>query len=244
MNLSISETCVDRHLHRYVYKGQVNPLDVPGRYFRIIAWVVRRILPLREVQPLSSLAEQPCIILCRHRNMRGPFYTISRWGGRYLRPWIYYPFCFRKEFYQQMYGYTLTERLHFPKPLAMFASWLLSIVVTPLMASLGAIPVYRNDSRIRETFRQSLDLLEQGCNIIIFPDVDYTNNGKVGDVYEGFFMLERMYHKKTGRHLPFVPVQLDTKQKSLRFGNPVSFTDANFNEERQRVLDAILQQWQ
>ena len=160
-----------------------------------------------------------------------------------MRPWVYYPFCSREAFYKHMYGYTLTQRLHFPKPLAIFCSWALSILVPPLIASLGGIPVYRNDSRIRDTFRQSLDLLEQGCNILIFPDVDYTSNDAVGDVYDGFFMLERMYHKKTGKHLPFVPVHLDTKQKTMRFGNPVCFTDENLNQEKLRVKDAIVNQW-
>ena len=218
-------------------------MDIPGRYFRIVRTILKIVMPLKVVQPLSSLKETPCVLLCRHRNMRGPFYSIVRYGGEHVRTWVYHPFCFVETYYDQMYNYTLTERLHFPKPLAHLGALLMSRIVTPLINSLGAIPVYRNDGRIRETFRLSLDQLEQGRSILIFPDVDYTSNEGVGDVYDGFFMLERMYHKKTGRHLPFVPVHLDTKAKSLTFGQPVSFTDAPFATEKERVKEDILRQW-
>ena len=200
-------------------------------------------MPLRTVQPLSELDVQPCVILCRHRNMRGPFYSIVRWGGEQTRTWVYHPFCARQTFYDQMYGYTLTERLHYPDWLAKICAHFMAAVITPLINSLGCIPVYRNDGRIRETFRLSMEQLEQGRNILIFPDVDYTSNDTVGDVYDGFFMLERMYYKKTGQHLPFVPALLDTKAKSLTFGKPVCFTGGNFNAEKEAVKEAILSQW-
>lgn len=218
-------------------------MDVPGRYFRIVRWILKVFMPLKVVQPLSDLQEQPCVILCRHRNMRGPFYSIVRWGGKDVRTWVYHPFCAQKPFYDQMYGYTLTKRLHFPDPLARFCSWFMSIVVPPLINSLGGIPVYRNDGRIRETFRLSLDQLEQGRSILIFPDIDYTSNDAVGELYDGFFMLERMYYKKTGRHLPFVPALLDTKAKSLTFGKPIVFGEGAFNAEMAKAKETLLEQW-
>jgi len=200
-------------------------------------------MPLRTVQPLSDLKEQPCVLLCRHRNMRGPFYSIVRWGGKDVRTWIYHPFLKKDTFFEQMYGYTLTKRLHFPDWLARIGARVMSAVIPPLITSLGGVPVYRSDGRIRETFRISMEHLEKGRSILIFPDVDYTSNEGVGDVYDGFFMLERMYYKKTGRHLPFVPVHLDTKARSLTFGKPVSFTDAPVASEKERVKEDILVQW-
>jgi len=200
-------------------------------------------MPLRIVQPLDELKVQPCVLLCRHRNMRGPFYSIVRWGGEKTRTWVLHPFCAKQTFYDHMYHYTLTERLHYPDWFARFGAWFMAAVVPPLINSLGGIPVYRHDGRIRETFRLSLEQLEQGRNILIFPDIDYTSNDTVGDVYDGFFMLERMYFRKTGRHLPFVPVHLDTKAKSLTFGTPVTFSDGNFNAEKEIVKEKILSQW-
>lgn len=194
-----------------------------------------------KVDKLDQLP-QPCVLLCRHRNMRGPVYTIMHWAGQ-ARPWIYWPFFTKADFYQQMYGYTLTKRLGWPDGLAKAMARLLSCIIPPLISSFGGIPVYRNDARIRETFRRSIEQLEQGRDIMIYPDVDYTSNEDVGAVYDGFFMLERMYFRKTGRHLPFVPVHLDTHRRTLKFGEPVVFTDANFNEEKERVKNAILAQW-
>lgn len=196
---------------------------------------------MRKVEPLKKL-DAPCVILCRHRNMRGPVYSIIHWAGD-ARPWVFWPFLSRDSFFEQMYGYTLTKRLHWPEKLARPAAELLSRIIPPLIVSLGGIPVFRNDSRIRETFRLSMEQLEQGRHIMIYPDVDYTSNEDVGTVYDGFFMLERMYFKKTGRHLPFVPVHLDTHRRVMRFGRPVCFADGNYNEEKERVKEEILSQW-
>lgn len=216
---------------------------VPGRYFRFVRWLLKLLMPLKTVQPISELPGQPCVILCRHRNMRGPFYGIVRWGGEKVRTWIYHPFFSKDALYEQLYGYTLTKRLHYPDLLARFCAWFMSLIVPPLIHSLGGIPVYRNDGRIRETFRLSLEQLEQGHNILIFPDIDYTSNEDVGEVYDGFFMLERMYHKKTGKHLPFVPALLDTSKKALTFGRPVCFGDESFATEKERVKEELLSRW-
>ncbi len=216
-------------------------MTVPGRYFRIIRRIIKIFAPMRKVDSLEKL-DGPCVILCRHRNMRGPVYSIVHWAGP-ARPWVFWPFLQKESFYDQMYGYTFTKRLGYPDWLAKFGAWLLSNTVPALIQSLGGIPVYRNDSRIRETFRFSMEQLEAGRHIMIYPDVDYTSNEDVGAVYEGFFMLERMYFRKTGRHLPFVPVHLDTHKRTMHFGTPVTFTNANFNDEKERVKNEILAQW-
>lgn len=217
-------------------------MAVPGIYFRIVSRIVKIFAPMCRVDRLSALKE-PCVLLCRHRNMRGPVYSIVHWAGP-ARPWIFWPFFAKESFYAQMHGYTLTKRLRWPKGLASACAWLLSLIVPPLIGSLGGIPVYRNDSRIRDTFRQSMDRLSQGKHIIIYPDVDYVSNEDVGAVYEGFFLLERMWHKQTGKHLPFVPVHIDTHKRTMRLGTAVVFDDGDFAGQRERVKNEILRQWQ
>ena len=212
-----------------------------GRYYRILRAIVKPFFFLRHVDSVSGL-DTPCILLCRHRNMRGPFATILHYADS-ASPWIYYPFCEKKTFFDQFYGYTLTTRLHWPKPLAYPAARLLSALVPPLIRSFGGIPVYRKESNLRTTFRLSLNALLSGRSIMIYPDIDYTSNNGIGNIYEGFFLLERLYFQKTKRHLPFVPVHLDTHAHTMQFDTPVIFGDGPYAEEKAAALEKILQAW-
>lgn len=218
-------------------------MELPGRYYKIISRIVRAVYPLKDVEPLSKL-DTPCVLLCRHRNMRGPFATILHYADN-ASPWIFYPFCEKDAYYKQMSGYTFSTRLGWPLPLAKAVAWPLSRVAVPLINSLGGIPVYRQDARIRETFRISVDHLCSGRSVMIYPDIDYiANTTSIGDIYDGFFMLERLYFKKTHRHLPFVPVHLDTKKRRMWFGDPVVFGDGTFSDECAKAKEAIIRQWQ
>lgn len=217
-------------------------MDKPGRYFRTVRAIAKVLKPVKYVQPASDLP-MPCVLLCRHRNLRGPIYTIINMTDN-SRPWIYYPFCEKETFFAQMYGYTLTKRLNWPKWCAWIVARLAAALIPSLIHSMGGIPVYRNDGRIRETFRLSLDALSKGGNILIYPDIDYTSTSDtVGEIYDGFFLMERMYHRQTGRHLPFVPVHLDVKRKRLTFGKSVVFGDGDFSAEKEKAKEEILRQW-
>ncbi len=89
-----------------------------------------------------------------------------------------------------------------------------------------------------------MDTLLSGRSIMIYPDIDYTaNTDSVGSIYDGFLMLERLYFKKSGRHLPFVPVHLDTKNRRMWFGEPVVFGEGSFTDELRIAKEAILSQW-
>ncbi len=216
-------------------------MKLPGMYFRIAGPIIRLFFPMR-AERLAGL-DTPCVLLCRHRNMRGPVNTVLHYAYD-ASPWIYYPFCEKDTFFSHMYGYTMTERLHWPKWLAYPFLKFLTAVTVPLFKSFGCIPVYRGDSHIRETFRISVDTLLSGRSIMIYPDIDYTaNTDSVGSIYDGFLMLERLYFKKSGRHLPFVPVHLDTKNRRMWFGEPVVFGEGSFTDELRIAKEAILSQW-
>ena len=78
------------------------------------------------------------------------------------------------------------------------------------MRSMGAIPVHRGTARIGTTFKESVAALQAGDSILIFPDVDYTDGSEgIGEIYDGFLLLERFWRKASARPLRFVPLRLD-----------------------------------
>ena len=106
---------------------------------------------------------------------------------------------------------------------------------------MGAIPVHRGTARIGTTFKESVAALQAGDSILIFPDVDYTDGSEgIGEIYDGFLLLERFWRKASARPLRFVPLRLDADARRIVEGAAVSFDrTAPWKSEMVRVREAL-----
>ena len=112
-----------------------------------------------EIDPPSG----PTVYVCSHGNMAGPLATLC-WLPFPVRPWVFHVFTDRKTCYEQFSGYTFSKRFGLPQPLANFLAAVVSGYVSTLMASTGAIPVYRGSVHIGATFRETTAALQAGDN--------------------------------------------------------------------------------
>lgn len=129
---------------------------------------------------------------------------------------------------------------------AFLPSLIASLIVPLICSPKQTIPVYRNDAEAIKTIRASLDALKNGRNLLIFPNVDYTNvaNSEKHVIYDGFLCLEKLYYKTTGRHLKFIPLTIDENSKTVNEKSAISFNGSiPFNEEMsivsKKIADAI-----
>ena len=112
-----------------------------------------------------------------------------------------------------------------------------------VLTRFGVIPVNRQDpSKLISTMRQSVAALEQGQNLVIFPEIglpEYSMTS-VTEFYSGFAMLGKLYHRKTGKILRFCPCYIDEQHHEIRFGEMVTYDpEADSREETQRVSDEL-----
>lgn len=111
-----------------------------------------------------------------------------------------------------------------PGPVAALAAWGASGYVSVLMKSMCAIPVYRGTPRVGSTFKETVAALQAGDSVLVFPDVDYTDSSDgIGEVYDGFFLVERFWRRASAETLRFVPLRLDAAARRITAGEPVSF---------------------
>ena len=87
-----------------------------------------------------------------------------------------------------------------------------------------------------------MDTLLAGGNLLIFPDVGYSDvSGTAGQFYEGYLHLCKEYYKKTGQNLPIVPVCTPRNANALIFGEPIVPDGSRpFAQERERVAGEIV----
>ena len=110
--------------------------------------------------------------------------------------------------------------------IAPFASWALSKADT--------IAVYK-DGRIVHTFKETVEKLNEGNNIIIFPECPTEFNDIVNEFQDKFVDVARLYYKKHNKELSFVPMYNAAKLKTIVIGKPIKF-DASMPVEEQRKI--------
>lgn len=182
----------------------------------------------------------PTVYVCSHNNLLGPL-AVQAWLPFAARPWALHVFLDREACEKQYREYTFSKRFGLPAPIAAFLAWLVSGYVSALMSSMGALPVYRGTVKIGKTFKETVAALRSGDSVVIFPDIDYTDSSSgIGEIYDGFLLLERFWRKESEEPLRFVPLRLDAGTRHISEGRAVTFDrNVGWKTDMHRVRDAL-----
>ncbi len=199
---------------------------------------VKLFYPKTELVGLEHLPAEPCIIVSNHCQVHGPIVSELYFPGNrciwcagemmHLKEVPDYAF---QDFWSRKPGYS---------------RWfyrILSYVMAPLCVCVfncaDTIGVYR-DKRIISTFRDTLARLEEGANVIIFPEHSEPYNHILCDFQEGFVDAARFYYKQTGKCLQFVPMYLAPSLHRMVLGKPTAFRpDSPIKAERTRICSYL-----
>ena len=92
------------------------------------------------------------------------------------------------------------------------------------------------------SFKNTIKILDQGGSIIIFPEHDVKRNNIIYDIQQNFVDVAKLYYKKTGKAIKFVPMYVSPSLKGIYLGEPVQFCpDAPIEEERRRVCNYLME---
>ena len=121
---------------------------------------------------------------------------------------------------------------------------LLSYIIAPFSVCIfnnaDTIAVY-HDTRIVSTFKNTVKHLQDGSHIVIFPEHDVPHNHILCQFQDKFIDVAKLYYKRTGKELSFVPLYLAPKLKRMYLGTPIRFCAENpIEEERQRICRYLM----
>lgn len=199
---------------------------------------------------IHPLDDNPLVFLCNHGELYGPI-VCKLYIPVPVRAWTISMMMYdRREVTKYVYDNTYSKQTYLPvfvrKLVASFIGWL-SVNV---MNQIESIPVYRESPmKLRETVRKSIEALEAGDNLLIFPespehDERYEREG-IGKIAPGFVMLADAYWKRTGKKMRFMPMYANKKERSLIFGTEVVYEPENgFKNEQMRILSEVENQIQ
>jgi len=213
-----------------------------GNLFLLTRGILRIKGPRLTVQ--GALPRRPVVFVGHHQNLKGAL-AVMVWLRIPVRLWMLEVFCEEDSCYHQYADYTFTARFGIFTPLAKVAAFIASRYVPRLGKAMRVIPVYRNPQQALDvTFAQTVDALCNNENIVIFPDIDYSNDGSgMESMYTGFIHLEKYYYQRRQRHLIFVPIRLDEETNTLQLGKPISAREGEpFGKAKRRIEAELLAQ--
>ncbi|MFC4411731.1 hypothetical protein ACFOZY_15175 [Chungangia koreensis] len=211
-----------------------------GKTFLLVRGTVRLVYPTyRLPSPLHE--EGPIVYVSHHQNFFGPF-ILMLWLPIPVRLWVFHVFFHKETGFEQLYNYTFTKRFNLMPWLAKYLSYPLAAAFSAFYQSARAIPVYRQSKKVIHTFRESVQAMQQGERLLIFPDIDYADDSSgTKDLYNGYLYIERYYYKATGEHIRFVPLYVSKERKTITAGEAIQFRDGKeFKEELSYVNEEIM----
>lgn len=209
--------------------------------YRLIKAAVQAVYPKIKVVGEENLPPEPVVYVGNHSQMNGPIacelYTP---GEHYI--WCAGQMMDKKEVPAYAYQDFWSEK---PKAVRWFYK-LLSYIIAPLsqlvFTNANTIGVY-HDAKIITTFKKTVTALQEGASVVIFPEHHVPRNNIICEFQDRFIDVAKLYYKRTGKALAFVPQYLAPSLKTMYLGKPIRFQpDAPLEEERRRICEYLMEQ--
>ncbi|MBO4987655.1 MAG: 1-acyl-sn-glycerol-3-phosphate acyltransferase [Lachnospiraceae bacterium] len=206
--------------------------------FKIIKGFVRLFYGKMEIIGLENLPKNHAIIVGNHTQMNGPI------AGELFLPQNCYTWCAgqmmnRKDVPEYAFNDFWSQKPKWTHPFYKILSHLIAPLADHIFNNARTIPVYR-DMRIMGTFKETIRMLEEGANILIFPEKDEKNNNILYQFQENFVDVAMLYYKKTGVELTFVPLYIAPSMKKMYIGSGIVFDSQKPIEvEKKRIIDCM-----
>ncbi len=208
--------------------------------------IIRRVYRHRlvGVQRIRPNTDNPIIFLCNHGELYGPMIAVS-----YLpvpvRAWSISNIMGDPEkVFQYIYKYTFKDNQRFPRPIRAPLARVVARLCVWAMNQLECIPVYRDQpGQLIKTFRESVEAMQAGDNLLIFPenpnaqgqDHGYEQGG-LGELFSGFAMLAPVYYNRTGKCCRFLPMYANKQTRVITFGEEIVYRPgSDRQEEAERI---------
>lgn len=209
--------------------------------FKFIRGLVRLFYPPVKTEGTENIPEEPVIFVANHCHMHGPIV------GELYMPGKPYIWCAGQMMHlEDVPDYAFRDFWGYKPRRSRWFYRILSYMIAPLSVCIfnnaRTIGVY-HDARIVSTFKKTVEVLGNGKSVLIFPEKDANHNHILCEFQEKFIDVAKLYYKRTGKCLQFVPVYLAPSLKKVCIGKPTRFQpDLPMDQERRRICDYLMEE--
>ena len=206
--------------------------------FKTIRWIIGLFYKRRKFVGIENISNEPSLIIGNHAQVHGPLacelYFPSK---KYI--WCIGQMMKIKEVPSYAYEDFWSNKPKSVRWIFKIISYIIAPIASWALSKADTIAVYK-DARIVHTFKETVEKLAEGNNVIIFPECAKEFNEIVNEFQDKFIDVARLYYKKTGKEISFVPMYNAAKIKTIIFGNPIKFNvNKPIDEQRKIICDYL-----
>lgn len=213
----------------------------PSRLYSVIKWAVKTCYPKIQVVGKENLPEEPAMIVGNHAQMNGPICCELYFpGDRYT--WCAAEMMHLKAVPAYAYKDFWSKKPKYIRPFYKLLSYIIAPLSVCVFNNARTIGVY-HDARIITTFKQTVQRLQEGSSVVIFPEHDAAHNHILCQFQDKFIDIAKLYYRRTKKELVFVPLYIAPTLKKMYLGKPIRFCAENpMEEERRRICDYLMKE--
>ena len=206
--------------------------------FRILRWFLRIFYGKMKVEGTENLPLRDTVIIANHTQMNGPI------ACEFFLPENYYTWCAgemmsMKEVPSYAFNDFWSQKPKRSQPFYRMLSYLIAPLAVCIFNDARTLKVYK-DHRSLYTFKESINRLKEGSNLVIFPEKDEKCNNIIYEFQKNFVDVARLYYKKCGKKLTFVPMYIAPKLRTMYIGKGIEFDpDVEHEEEKDRITEYL-----
>ena len=210
-----------------------------AKLFALIKGTVKLCYPKTEVIGGENLPDEPVIIVGNHCQMNGPIIgELYVPGEPYI--WCAGEMMHKKDVPAYAFQDFWSQKPKWTHPFYRLLSYIIAPLSVCVFNNARTIGVY-HDSRILSTFKSTVKVLQAGKSVVIFPEHDVKYNHIVYDFQDKFVDIAKLYYKKTGKELSFVPMYIAPKLQKIYLGKPIQFCgEEPMDAERSRICSYLM----
>lgn len=213
----------------------------PSLLYRLIRGSVKLFYPKMEVVGAENLPQGEAIIVGNHTQMNGPI------ASELYMPGKHYIWCAGQMMHLKEVPAYAYQDFWSGKP--KYSRWfykLLSYIIAPFSVCIfnnaHTIGVY-HDARILSTFKSTVAKLQEEARVVIFPEKDEDYNHILCRFQDKFVDVAKLYYKRTGKEIAFVPLYIAPALHKMYLGKPIFFcADNPMEEERSRICRCLMEE--
>ena len=207
--------------------------------FRVIRGLVWLFYPKMTVVGRENLPEDACIVVGNHTQMNGPICGELYFPGK-RKIWCAHQMMYLKEVPAYAFQDFWSSKPKWTHWFYRLLSYIIAPVSSCVFNNANTIAVFR-DNRLITTFKQTIAELENGGNVIIYPECYEPHNHIVYQFQDKFIDVAKLYYKRTGKAVSFVPMYIAPALKTMYIGKPTAFNpDVPMEQERQRIANYLM----
>lgn len=208
--------------------------------YRMITATVRFFYRKMTVVGGEHLPEAPCVIVSNHAKMNGPIACELYFPGKHYT-WCIGDMMHREDVADYAFQDFWSKKPAWIRWYYRLLSHLIAVPSEYIFTHANTIAVYK-DGRALSTFKNTVKRLSEGANVIIFPEHEEAYNHILCDFQDKFVDVARLYYKRTGKALTFVPMYLAPNLGKMILAEGIAFRpDAPIDEERARICSYLQQ---